>query len=511
MADVAVVQAKHRILVVDDERFNLNLMVDLLRDEFDTLVAKDGAMALRRVRSDTPPDLILLDVMMPDMDGYEVCRQIRADEATQAIPIIFVTAMGSNADEAKGLALGAVDYITKPISPPIVLARVRNHLALHLARQEMQRKNQELSRWQQQMELLMRHAPSAIALFDKNLNYLQVSHRWLDDYNLHNQAVHGHSHWDLCPGLAGHWRAVFQRCLAGVWERHEADPILNEQFGRMQWIKWEAFPWRNEAGEVGGVVMHTEDVTDRKLMENEVIRHRDHLADAQRIVSTVIEKMQASHPFCAQNVRYLSIPVDQISGDMVLSTCRPDGGHHVLVGDFTGHGIAAAISGPMVADIFCTMTSKGLDMAEIVAEINKKLCKQIPSSMFLAAAFLELSPDRTALRIWNCAGPDLLVMRAGRLQERIESGFLPRGILMRPENSPREVLVSPGDRVFVTTDGIVETQGADGSQLGIDRLQEMLESMLEQNGPLAEIAARVLAFRAGREQEDDLTLLEMTC
>ncbi|MBF0460672.1 MAG: SpoIIE family protein phosphatase [Magnetococcales bacterium] len=504
-------QTKSRILIVDDERYNINLMVELLRDEFDTMVAKDGEIALRRVRSDIPPDLILLDIMMPNMDGYEVCRRIRADKATQAIPIIFVTAMGSSDDEAKGLAMGAVDYITKPISPPIVLARVRNHLALHLVRQEMERKNQELSQWQKQMELVMRHAPSAIALFDKELNYLQVSHRWLDDYNLQNQDVHGQSHWALFPDLSEHWRAIFQRCLEGVWERNDADPILNEQFGMVQWFKWEAFPWRNAAGEVGGIVMHTEDVTDRKLMENEVVQHRDRLANEQKIVSKVIEKMQASHPFCTRNLQHVSIPVDRISGDVVLSTCRPDGGQHIMVGDFTGHGIAAAISGPMVADIFCTMTDKGLGMAEIVAEINKRLCKQIPSSMFLAAAFLEMSPDRTVLRVWNCAGPDLLVMREGRLHERIESGFLPRGILIRAEGPPKELVVQPGDRVFVTTDGITETKGSDNNQLGIDALQEMLERMLERDELLEKVVARIESFRDGREQEDDLTLLEMTC
>ncbi len=369
----------------------------------------------------------------------------------------------------------------------------------------------EISRWQQQMELLLRYAPSAIALFDRELKYLQVSHRWLDDYNLQNRDIHGQSHWDLFPNLSVHWRTIFQRCLEGIWERNEADPILNEQFGTMQWIKWEAFPWRNGAGDVGGVVMHTEDITDRKLMENEVIKHRDRLAQEQRIVSTVIEKMQASHPFHAQNLRYLSIPVDQISGDMVLSISRPDGGQHIMVGDFTGHGIAAAISGPMVADIFCTMTGKGLDMAEIVSEINKKLCKQIPTSMFLAAAFLELTPDRTSLRAWNCAGPDLLVMRESQLHERIASSFLPRGILDLPEGMPKEVAVRPGDRIFVTTDGMTETRGGDGNQLGVDALREMLETMMAQDKPLEEVAARIKAFRDGGKQEDDLTLLEITC
>jgi len=118
------------ILVVDDTPANLSLMTGLLRDEYKVKAAIDGEKALRIVHSDTPPDLILLDIMMPGMDGYEVCRQLKASPQTRDIPVIFLTAKSGVEDEKLGLELGAVDYITKPISPPIVMARVRNHLML---------------------------------------------------------------------------------------------------------------------------------------------------------------------------------------------------------------------------------------------------------------------------------------------------------------------------------------------------------------------------------------------
>jgi putative two-component system response regulator len=118
------------ILVVDDTPENLSLMSDLLRDIYRVKVATGGEKALRIARAAEPPDLILLDVMMPGMDGYEVCCQLKADRATAAIPVIFLTARTDPEDERKGLDLGAVDYITKPISPALVMARVRNHLAL---------------------------------------------------------------------------------------------------------------------------------------------------------------------------------------------------------------------------------------------------------------------------------------------------------------------------------------------------------------------------------------------
>jgi len=118
------------ILVVDDMPDNLALMSSLLKDEYKVKVANGGEKALEVAASDAPPDLILLDVMMPGMDGYEVCRRLKRDPRTRSIPVIFLTARSEEAEEKKGLELGAIDYITKPISPPIVMARVRNHLAL---------------------------------------------------------------------------------------------------------------------------------------------------------------------------------------------------------------------------------------------------------------------------------------------------------------------------------------------------------------------------------------------
>jgi signal transduction histidine kinase len=118
------------ILVVDDTPDNLALMSNLLMVDYKVKIANSGAKALRIAASDTPPDLILLDIMMPGMDGYQVCRQLKKDPGTRQIPVIFLTARAEREDEQLGLELGAVDYITKPISPPIVLARVKNHLAL---------------------------------------------------------------------------------------------------------------------------------------------------------------------------------------------------------------------------------------------------------------------------------------------------------------------------------------------------------------------------------------------
>ncbi len=135
---------KQSILIVDDTPDNLALMSSLLNTRYKTKVATAGEKALELVSSGSPPDLILLDVMMPGMDGYEVCRRLKKNPKTADIPVIFLTARSEAADEQKGLELGAVDYIAKPISPAIVTARVGTHLQLKSARDFLRDKSEYL-------------------------------------------------------------------------------------------------------------------------------------------------------------------------------------------------------------------------------------------------------------------------------------------------------------------------------------------------------------------------------
>lgn len=129
---------KRRLLIVDDAPENGDILSELLSEEYRVQVALSGEKALELANSQPAPDLILLDIMMPVMNGYEVCRRLKANAGTAKIPVIFVTGMGGVDDERKGLELGAVDYIAKPFSPPIILARIHTHLALKEARDNLE-------------------------------------------------------------------------------------------------------------------------------------------------------------------------------------------------------------------------------------------------------------------------------------------------------------------------------------------------------------------------------------
>lgn len=131
MSQMTEADTRKTILVVDDTPDNLSLMAALLKDTYRVKLANGGEKALAMAASASPPDLILLDVMMPGISGYEVCQRLKDNPATAGIPVIFLSALNDASDEQKGLDLGAVDFINKPISPAVALTRIRNHLRLH--------------------------------------------------------------------------------------------------------------------------------------------------------------------------------------------------------------------------------------------------------------------------------------------------------------------------------------------------------------------------------------------
>lgn len=134
------------VLVVDDTPENIDLLVAILKDDYKVKAARNGEQGLKIARLPNSPDLILLDIMMPGIDGFEVCKRLKEDPTTCDIPVIFVTAKISTEDEIHGFKLGAVDYITKPISPPVVQARVKTHIALHDQNRELGRQVREQTR-----------------------------------------------------------------------------------------------------------------------------------------------------------------------------------------------------------------------------------------------------------------------------------------------------------------------------------------------------------------------------
>lgn len=129
---------KPRVMIVDDAVENLQILIELLKDDYYLIPLKRGETALQKLTDDPLPDLVLLDIVMPDMDGYELCERLKADPRTKDIPVIFITAVSEVMDDAKAFELGAVDYVPKPFNPLTVKARVSTHIKLHRTVRELQ-------------------------------------------------------------------------------------------------------------------------------------------------------------------------------------------------------------------------------------------------------------------------------------------------------------------------------------------------------------------------------------
>ena len=369
---------KPAILVVDDTPENIDVLRGILGTDYTIKIANNGQLALK-IASAHPPDLILLDVMMPVMDGYEVCRQLKADPLTRAIPVIFITAKAETEDEVQGLVLGAVDYLTKPVIPAIVKARVQTQLALRQTRRELE---------------------------EKNL-------------------------------------------------------ILNDE---------------------------------KELLED------------------IVSRMRSASPFDGRRVRHIQSSLEKTGGDIILSAYRPDGTQHVLVGDFSGHGLPAAFGGPLVSYIFYRLTAEGCTMRQILEEVNRTLCRQLPTQLYMAAGALELSPDRNLAVVWNCGLPPVLCLSAAHGINRISSSGLPLGISESVDTfEPHAQIVMESDTgIYLYSDGLTEATSSKRELYGQARLEALVERIHREQLPLEVIWQELDTYCGGQGLSDDAALVEVS-
>ena len=369
---------KPAILVVDDTPENIDVLRGILGADYTIKIANSGQLALK-VAAAQPPDLILLDIMMPGIDGYEVCRQLKANPLTHAIPVIFITAKAETADEVQGLALGAADYLNKPVIPAIVKARVQTQLALRQARRELEEKNLILS-------------------------------------------------------------------------------------------------------------------------------------DEKELLEDIVTRMRQASPFDERKVRHIQSSLERTAGDIVLSAYRPDGAQHVLVGDFSGHGLTAAFGGPLVSYIFYHLSAEGCTMRDILQEMNRILCRQLPTQLYMAAGALELPPDRKQVMAWNCGLPPVLCLSAAHGINRVSSSGLPLGISESIDTfEPHTQAVMESDmHLYLYSDGITEAMSSKQELYGQARLEALVARIHREHLPLEIIWQELDAFCGGQGLSDDAVMVEVS-
>ena len=280
--------SKQTVLVVDDTAENIAVLGALLRDSHRVLAARDGETALKIANSATPPDLILLDIVMPDMDGYEVCRRLKTQAETSDIPVIFISALHDVFDKVRGFEMGGVDYIIKPIQPDEALARVNTHLSLRRLRKQLEAQNQQL----QQANAEVRRALEK----EQELNELKtrfiatVSHEFrtpLTNILLSANLLENHSHQLTEEKKATHLRRIQDavRQMADLVEdvlvvsRAEAKrvPVIPRTFDLIDYCRDLCEDYQLSIGAQHTLVLELNGLEERGrlpvVMDEEIVRH----------------------------------------------------------------------------------------------------------------------------------------------------------------------------------------------------------------------------------------------
>ena len=228
---------------------------------------------------------------------------------------------------------------------------------------------------------------------------------------------------------------------------------------------------------------------------------------AEQLLSGAVESANVA----LDQIRIHKQPAETFSGDVQLSAFRPNGELNVLLGDFTGHGLTSTVGALPLSETFRAMTAKGYDAEEIVAQINRKLQKLLPTGMFLAAAIVTLSPDGTA-KIWNGGLPDVLVLSGSKVTERVVSSHPPLGILPKVgELKFEHTKVQPQDHILLLSDGVLEAESVTGELFGEPRLISSIEAFsADSEADLVDvILADLDSFVAGHTQKDDISLIDI--
>jgi two-component system, HptB-dependent secretion and biofilm response regulator len=377
-----------RILVADDNQADLLLLSSMLRKEgHDVITAVDGLDALASFEKHSP-QLVLLDALMPRMDGLEAARRIKASVEDAFIPIIFLTSLTAADELVRCLDAGGDDFLSKPYNGVILRAKI-------------------------------------------------------------------------------------------------------EAFERMRQLHVAV-----------------------QAKRDEIRQHHTRLLKEQNAAKSIFDRVAHTGCLHSNNINHLISPMAIFNGDVLLAARAPAGNMHVFLGDFTGHGLPAAIGTMPLAELFYSMTARGFSMADILREANRKLCDILPTGFFCCAAMVNMNFHKRTVEIWNGGLPAVYLCRREGADgvEHIASMHLPLGLLapgqFRTMPAVRELAAS--ERVLMCTDGIVEARDCEGEMFGPERLAAILSRPGAENQSIAEIRQQLASHVSGQSHEDDYSLVEVT-
>lgn len=491
------------LLIVEDSRSLAVAMQRLIRSQLG--LRADIASTLKQARDLIDCDqnryvMAILDLTLPDATKDEVIHEITTN---RGIPSIIFSSVYDESLRQELLERGVIDFVVKnaPSSLTYILHLIKRILKNQFiqvllvddsssARQMSVRLLQiyqfmvlEASSGQEALEILEQETQIKLVIVDYHMpgmNGDELTAKIRSQFTKDAMAIIGIS--------TEHEHSLSARFLKAGANDYIRKPFLPEEFfSRI-----------------------SQNLESLELIE-EIRRHRDMLSLEREIIETILTKMRTTTRFDDRDLCYLMKPVEKTSGDLLLAARRPDGTQHVMLGDFTGHGLQSALGGPLITELFYDMTCQNLPLDQIINAINHKITHAMPTDMFLAAGFVEIHPARSSLTVWNCGIPDILIYRKECLIRRIRSSNMPRGIRDQPIKHGEVFEISPGDRVFLFSDGIVEEMDPEENPFDYAGVEDFLLQVLTENLPLPSLLVALENHRRGYEQKDDVTLVEILC
>ena len=250
---------------------------------------------------------------------------------------------------------------------------------------------------------------------------------------------------------------------------------------------------------------------DMSRQREELSAFHEEMLRQHEIAERIFDRAISDRNEVVQRLNTYFSPAATFTGDVLLTACRASGGVDILLGDFTGHGLSAAIGTLPLSEVFHAMTDKELPPSEIIYQINQKLHALLPTGMFLAACYLSISNDLQKLQVWNGGMPDILLIdsQTGQLRERLASHHFPLGItrIDASASEMQEVALQRGDRILLYTDGLLEAVNTAGEAFGDSRLLQVIDQHAQAEGCFDKLVGTMQDFTHGLPQTDDVTIV----
>jgi CheY-like chemotaxis protein len=534
----------HVILIVDDMLGMRRELRTVLRSRgYEIIEATSGKETLGIVTSNKV-DLVLMDAVMDEMDGFAACAIIKGNSDTAHIPILMVTSLDDKASIKQAFDSGAADYITKPVNYTVLYHRLEK-IFLNIQQED------QIAQQQTKLKSLL-----GVATLENTYkrNILQTMTDGLFVVNSEgvietaNRASHSLLNYADQEDLLGLHMDTICTDKSDFCKNKTSDDYLCVNFltlkkAALKSSLIEIRTYLNRANNTvlpviisGSKLTHDnnqpasyifsfKDMTAQKKADaalwqakidiekanKQLAKLNDALLEERKIIENIVLKTQQSPLFNSSSLRILAKPVEKTTGDIICATKIIDGVRRVLLGDFTGHGLTAAVGGPLISEIFYSNTSLEMPIGEMFSILNTHLLQTLDTDMFMACSCVEFDSKSMQISLFNAGLANIIIFRDGKIIHKEPPAFVPRGLMDIPDKEAVVVTVKKNDRIIMYTDGFEEATDPYGKMFGEENFDILLEQTISQNRPLEHILRDVLKYCKTEHLEDDVTLVELTC